>query len=172
MNIVLFIILLLAAHWVHAQAVYKWWDAEGNVIYSESPPADEAVRAEPLELLPAPSPESIEHTRQRQAVIQATADDLEQARRERESAEQAARESKPAVTHTEIIYRDTGGSYFLPFYPYRWHRPGHGEGHGPGVRPPHGNRPERPGRPGHRPPGKPGGPGSRPGAPSRLPLLR
>jgi Skp family chaperone for outer membrane proteins len=68
-----------------AQEVYKSVDAKGNVIYSDTPPAN-AAATEEVELTPGPSKEEIAEAQNRGREFQASVDKMVEERKQKEAA--------------------------------------------------------------------------------------
>ena len=130
-----------------AQEVYKSIDAEGNVIYSDAPPANAAATKE-VELPPGPSKEEIADAQRRGQEFQASVDKMVEERKKKEAAlaekrrlqeererelEMDARLARLEELEERQSYRDWGAYYYRP-YPPIW-----------------GGKPDYPDRPGHRP---------------------
>lgn len=126
-----------------AETVYRYLDASGQVVYSESVP--EGVEAEVIELAPAPPGETPESLRERVERQLEVAEELEAARRRREAerAEQRAPEPLPAPVEAPEP------RYLIPYLPPHWGRPPH-------HRPPE-PRPEDPPPEPSAPPARPRG---------------
>ena len=69
-----------------AYNIYKSVDAQGNVTYSSSPPAD-ANMVERVKIAPAPSQESIETAKERERQIAAAGDEMSQERQTQKEAQ-------------------------------------------------------------------------------------
>ena len=66
------LVLALATSLAAADQVYKWVDPQGNVHFSQTPPAGTKVQAKPMTVyVPPPDPQSLQNTQQ---VEQAQAD--------------------------------------------------------------------------------------------------
>ncbi|HEX5340381.1 MAG TPA: DUF4124 domain-containing protein [Gammaproteobacteria bacterium] len=61
---------LLLLNAAQADTVYRWVDAQGNVHYSQTPPANSKAKAKPVEIAPAPSdPASLAQAQDLQQVV-------------------------------------------------------------------------------------------------------
>ncbi|TNE75294.1 MAG: DUF4124 domain-containing protein [Gammaproteobacteria bacterium] len=135
MKTTLALLLALAATDAVAQTVYKSVDANGNIIYSDTPPQDSLL----LETLTLQRTEEENGAdQQSQALIDQMAnvtDRLKQDREDRTKARQAqqpAPNTPPLIYREEYYYQDGDPYYRYPYpgyypyrgpYPYRPHRP-------------------------------------------------
>lgn len=141
----LFILLLLPSAHSSAEQAYTWIDKSGTTHFSESPPYDETISAEQINLLPAPSAGNISGDDFYSVVKQANR--MEKKRLENEKliakrlqAEAELRKASAAAAQQTPYQQNTQGqTRYYPAYPYYPN---------PGYRPGHGYRPH-PGRPGH-----------------------
>ena len=116
---------------VGAQQVYRSVDPQGNIIYSDKPPAN-AAQTQSIELLPGPGAEQVKQERQRTREIQESADKMAKDREAREkiaaeerrqqqererAAEQEARLARLEAMERNRDYWDYGSYY--PRYPHR-----------------------------------------------------
>ncbi len=131
-----------------AETIIKSVDEEGNVTFSDQPPAQgqqhETIRLQ----VDRPSEAEAEAARKRHEQLSKTADTLARERRKKEEARrrQAAEQRKRELEQPQVIVieKDQGDPYYWPGAPVRPVRPiKPGQ---PGIRPP-GQRP-----PGQRPP--------------------
>ena len=142
---------------IQAQGVYKSVDADGNVVYSDAPPADATVTEE-VELPPGPSKEEIAEAQQRGRELQASVDKMVEERQKKEAAqaekrrqmEERLREqemedrlARPEELERRDQYRDWGAYYYRPYPPIWGGKPDHPDR--PGIP----GRPDRPGIPDH-----------------------
>lgn len=127
--------------------IYKSIGKDGAVTYSSKPPAD-AVEVQPLALPPPPAEQSQAEALERTAEQKKLADELAEARKQREAERAEARKAQQPpleVSPNEPKAREEERDY----YPYRYGWPWYGPGMPP--RPIHpGYRPDGP-RPDHRP---------------------
>ena len=126
--------LLLALNIAHtptatAQQVYRSVDAQGNVIYSDAPPAD-AAQTHTIELPPGPTEEQVKQAQQRTKALKESADKLASERearekiaadkRREEQERQRAAEQEVRLTRLEAMERNRDywdyGAYY-PVYP-------------------------------------------------------
>jgi len=155
----LLIFLLLPIAQSSAEQAYTWVDENGTTHFSEAPPNSEAISAEQINLLPAPSAGKIVGNDFYSVANQA--DRMERTRLENEklTAErlQADAEAKKARAEARAIQQtpyqqdtqeDTRYYSAYPYYSNNRHRPGRpGYGHKP--------HPGKPGKPGNLPAGRP-----------------
>ena len=127
---------------VVAQEVFKSVDAQGNVVYSDSPPAA-AVETQTLEIAPGPTTEQVEQAQELTRQLKQSGDELEAKRIEREkvAAEQRRldeerrrnRETEERLAQLEERQRQSDyrnwGAYY-DYYPTRpiWRHPPDGPG--------------------------------------------
>ena len=149
-----FILLLLPIAQSGAEQAYTWIDESGTTHFSESPPYDEAIDAEQINLLPAPSTGNISGDDFYSIANQA--DRMEKKRLENEKliaerlqleaeARKANAEAAQKTTYQDNTQEQTRYYPAYPYYPYAGHRPKHGHE-------PHAGRP---GHPEHLPAHKP-----------------
>lgn len=114
-----------------AQQVYRSVDPQGNIIYSDTPPAD-AAQTQSIELPPGPTEEQVKQAQQLTREIQESADKMagEREAREKIAAEkrreeqerQRAAEQDARLARLEAMQRNQDywdyGSYY-PSYPHR-----------------------------------------------------
>lgn len=159
------ILLLLPLAQSSAEQAYTWIDERGTTHFSEVPPHNESVNAEPINLLPAPSAGNIRDSDFYSVVNQA--DRMERRRLENEklTAERLQAEAEAKRAHAEaqaarqIPYQQNTqeDTRYYPAYPaYPYYR-------NYGRRPGYGNKPY---------PGKPGRPVHLPSRPGHLPAHR
>ena len=131
-------VLMLWAAIAPAQSVYKSVDAEGNVVYSDSP-APAAVQTETVAIDPAPTEQQVEQARQLTRQLQESGDALERARKQRESElaekRRLAEERRQQLETDQRLarleqrqnqqdYREWGAYYSYPYpRPPIWHEP-------------------------------------------------
>ena len=152
----LIIFLLLPIAQPSAEQVYTWVDENGTTHFSEAPPNDEAISAEQINLLPAPSAGNIVGDDFYSVANQA--DRMERTRLENEklTAErlQAEAEARKASAEARAAQQTTyqkntqDDARYYPAYPYYLNygrRPGYG----------HKPHPGKPGKPGNLPAGRP-----------------
>ena len=84
---VFFLIFCVAASSSYADAIYKYVDENGNVSYSETPPADNE-NVESLEPAPEVGEDELRAARERQQKLQAYIDEAEAERARSEAAKQ------------------------------------------------------------------------------------
>lgn len=139
------ILLLLPIAQSSAEQAYTWIDKNGTTHFSESPPHDETIGAEQINLLPAPSAGNVSGDDFYSVVKQA--DRMEKKRLENErliaerlQAEAEARKaSAEAAQQTPYRKNTQEQTSYYPAYPYYPN---------PGYRPGYGHKPH-PGKPGH-----------------------
>jgi hypothetical protein len=130
--------LALLAGTAAAEQIYKSVDAEGNVTFSNEPPAG-AVNVDQVKLQPGPSDAAQQAARERVRAQEATASELGEARASRTPQKSEASPDVPAaVAPLEPVNQYYG-------YPYRKPRPGNQRPDRPVQ------LPERPVRPPARP---------------------
>ena len=150
--LILFLLLPIAQS--GAGQAYTWVDENGTTHFSEAPPHDEAIRAEEIELLPAPSTGNIAGDDFYSVANQA--DRMERKRLENEKliaerlqaeaeARKASAEATQQTRYQQNIQDDTRYYPAYPYYPNIGHRPGYGNKPHPG----------KPGHPEHLPATKP-----------------
>lgn len=84
-----------------AEDIYRSVDAQGNVTYTDQPPAG-TQEAEKVELSPGPSPESIRHTEQRNREINQATDKAERKRLQQErERQQRVEQARKALEEAE-----------------------------------------------------------------------
>ena len=152
------ILLLLPIAGFSADQAYTWIDENGTTHFSEEPPLDEAIPAEKIDLLPAPSAGNIDADNDFYSVVN-QADRMERKRLENEklTAErlqteiEAATETSEAQTTSQTPDQKDTQEYtrFYPGYPKQMYN---------GQRHPHNNKPhpEKPVEPEQLPARKPG----------------
>lgn len=115
-----------------AQQVYRSVDPQGNVIYSDEPPAD-AAQTQSIELPPGPTEEQVKQAQQRTREIQESADKMAgereqrekiaaEKRREEEQRQQAA-EQEARLARLEALQRNQDYWDYGTYYPRYPHRP-------------------------------------------------
>ena len=114
-----------------AQQVYRSVDPQGNIIYSDNPPAD-AAQIQNVELPPGPTEEQVEQAQQRGRAIQESADKMasEREAREKIAAEkrreeqqrQLAAEQEARIARLEAMQRNQDYWDYGVYYP-RYPRP-------------------------------------------------
>jgi hypothetical protein len=133
--------LMLSPGLMAETAIYKSIGKDGAVTYSSKPPAD-AVEVQPVEVTPGPAAEDQAQALERTAEQKKLADELAEARKQREAERAEARQAQqapaevqlgdPSEKKAEPDYRPYG--YGWPYYvPYPIHRPDR-PGYGP-IRP-------------------------------------
>jgi len=115
----------------NAQQVYRSVDPQGNIIYSDAPPAD-AAQTQSIDLPPGPTEEQVKQAQQRTREIQESADKMAGEREAREkiaadkrreeqehkrAADQDARLARLEAMERNRDYWDYGSYY--PRYPHR-----------------------------------------------------
>lgn len=114
-----------------AETVYRYRDAQGNVVYSQTAP--EGVEAEVIELPPPPPGEAAEDLDARVRRQLEVARELEDSRRQRE-ADRAEQRAAEAARQPPVLQQPAGNDesgYVWPYYPPYPPHPGH-PGHPPG----------------------------------------
>lgn len=90
-----------------AEGVYRSVGKDGEVIFSDTPPAD-AAKAEKIELPPEPSAGSRRTSEARHSAIQKRLDEMQQARTQRELAKQnRIRRAEKQLAEAEAQFADT-----------------------------------------------------------------
>ncbi|NOR40201.1 MAG: DUF4124 domain-containing protein [Gammaproteobacteria bacterium] len=143
--ITLCIVLLLAAPPAGSVQIYTWIDDNGVTHFSESPPGDNSLAVEQLEVLPPPSAGSTTDENFYSVVNQANRMETRRLENMKIIAErqQAEAETKRAAAEAQAIkqspYQDNNNARYYPAYPviprYGYGRPGYGR---PGYRPGYG----------------------------------
>ncbi len=134
--ITLYIVLLLAALPVGSTQVYTWTDNKGVTHFSESPPRDESISVEQLEILPPPSAGNTTDENFYSVVNQANRMETRRLENMKIIAErqQAEAETKRAAAEARAArqssYQDNDNTRYYPAYPviprYGYGRPGYG----------------------------------------------
>jgi len=151
--ITVYTVLLLAALPVGSTQIYTWIDDRGITNFSESPPGDDSISVEQLEILPPPSAGNTTDENFYSVVNQANR--METRRLEnmkiRAERQQAEAETKRAAAEARAIkqdpYQDNNNARYYPAYPviprYGYGQPGYGRpgykypAHQPAHRPSH-----------------------------------
>jgi len=107
-------ICLLASTLLHAEDVYKYLDAQGNVTYSASPPPI-PLSFEIIHI--SDEPESVGDHAATIDEIRDMAAQLEKDRKQREEARAAARQAQEQESETRETTESPGQIYFYPVYP-------------------------------------------------------
>lgn len=139
----LMLLMLLPVAQTRAGQAYTWVDEAGTTHFSETPPYDETVRAEVINLLPAPSAGNRGDDDFYSVANQAARMERKRLENEKLIAQRrlAEAEAKKAVTETQAngqsknrqTTRGTTGYYpAYPYYPRNRHQPGHGNKPYPG----------------------------------------
>jgi len=148
--------LLLPAAQISAEQAYTWVDEYGTTHFSETPPHDEAINAEQINLLPAPSAGNISDSDFYSVVNQADRMEKNRLESERLAAERSLTEAEAKKASAEAqaaeqtsnrqnTQEDTRYYPVYPFYGNHGGRPGYGNK-------PHPGKPGRPEQiPAHRP---------------------
>lgn len=152
----LLIFLLLPIAQSSAEQAYTWVDENGTTHFSEAPPNNDAISAEQINLLPAPSAGKIVGDEFYSVANQA--DRMERTRLENEKltaerlqAEAEANRARAEARATQQIQYQGNSeedTRYYPAYPYylnNRHQPGYG----------HRPHPGKPGKPGNLPAGRP-----------------
>ena len=106
-------VLALLAGAVAAESIYRSVDADGNVTFSSTPPAN-AVDVDEVSVQPGPSAAAQREALQRTRRQAAAARDMGRARADR--AQQPARQGAPAVDDDAM---NEAPDYYYNGYPYR-----------------------------------------------------
>ena len=101
---------------VYAQTYYRSVDAEGNVTYSTTPPAD-AEQVAPVEVQPGPSAQEVERALERQRRFEAQLGEAEEKRdqidQDREDKLQVAEEAVKQAERDLVTAKQTRGVDYL-----------------------------------------------------------
>ena len=151
--ITMYIVLLLAALPVGSTQIYTWIDDKGVTHFSQSPPGDDSISVEQLEILPSPSAGNTMDENFYSVVNQANRMETRRLENMKIIAErqQAEAETKRAAAETRAVkqssYQDNNNARYYPAYPvisrYGYGRQGYGRpgykypAHQPAHRPSH-----------------------------------
>ncbi|ODB84303.1 hypothetical protein A3193_15950 [Candidatus Thiodiazotropha endoloripes] len=123
------VIVVLLLPWTLTAEVYRTVDEDGNVTYTDSPPAD-PKKVEKIEIQPGPSKESISDTMERNRAIRKAMEEAQEKRLEKSTArkdrvakaEQEVEEAEKQLAAMEEFGDDDrqqlqgGKSYIRPEY--------------------------------------------------------
>jgi hypothetical protein len=143
-----FLVLLVALSTSGAAPMFTWVDARGVTYFSDTPPADESISVRLIEVLPPPPAGmpvdddfySVINQAQRMEARRLLSEKLIAERLQAEAEAERARAEALAAQQPVILYDNEPDGYIFPYYPRYHHRP-------PGMHPPGGHKPGRPGRP-------------------------
>jgi hypothetical protein len=143
-----FLVLLVVFSTSSAAPVFTWVDSRGITYFSDRPPADESVSARLIEVLPPPPPGipvdadfySVINQAQRMEARRLEREKLIAERLQAEAEADRARAEALAADQPVILYDNEPDGYIFPYYPRYHHRP-------PGMHPPGGHKPGKPGKP-------------------------
>jgi hypothetical protein len=145
-----FLALLVALSTSSAAPVFTWVDSRGITYFSDTPPTDESVSVNQVEVLPPPAAGmpvdadfySVVNQAQRMETRRLLSEKLTAERLQAEAEASRARAEALAAEQPVILYDNEPGGYIFPYYPRYHHRP-------PGMHPPGGHKPGKPGKPEH-----------------------
>ena len=115
-----------------AQQVFRSVDSQGNISYSDAPPAD-ASQTQTIDLPPGPTEEQVEQAQQRTRELKESVDQLTSEREAREKVQaekrreqqerERAQEQEARLARLEAMERNRDYWDYGVYYPRRPHRP-------------------------------------------------